>query len=103
MSSLILQQVRSRFAYLQPGQVFTVGDYAGKPKSSTWFFIEDLDRIRTFLKNRGVKMTPRFRGPRHIGHTHVESVNQTYFRGYSAAYGTCLKQDAKFFSIRIDQ
>lgn len=98
----IEQTLKSRFGHLVPGQVMVFSDknYVAKPRSSTFFFIEDLDRIRAFLKNQGFKMTPRFRGPRDTMYN-IDRNGKQYKRHEPLRQSVCLKEDAFFFTAYI--
>ena len=94
----IYETLRSNFSYIQPGEVATFNNYVGRPQNSTWFLIEDLDQVRLFLKRKGMTFTPRFRGPRSTVYN-VNSIGRQYYRSEFTRKSTCLKDDAKFFSV----
>ena len=95
----IFNTLRSKFAYIRPGQVIASDetDYVAKPKNSTWIWIEDLEKVRSYMKSQGLSFTPRFRGPR----TTVYNVanGKQYFRSENTRKSTCLKDEAKFFVV----
>lgn len=95
----IFNQLRSRFAHIVPGQVVVIDGYAGKPKNSTWYFIEDLDEVRAFMKRNGRVFTPRFRGPRQTVYNISRIDGKQYRRSECTRKSTCLKDEAKFFSV----
>lgn len=96
--SHVAQMLSKQFMNIRPGQVakFDGEFYVAKPRNSIWFRIEDLEEIRSILKNMGFKnFTPRFRGPRITAY----SCASGYRRSAETMRSVCLKEDAKFFTI----
>ena len=86
------------FPNLKPGQVFVVNQhYAGVPRESVFFFIEDLKRIRTYAARHGINIRVCYRGPR----PEWAWLNTGKFksRGVFNRRSTCLKSEAKFFTV----
>jgi len=93
-----LEQFKSRFAYIQPGQVLTFSDgYTAAPQNSTWFFIEDLEAVRSYARRARINFRPFFRGSRSRWHEDKNGIMR--MRPESAQQTWCLKADAKFFVI----
>lgn len=91
----LIQKLYRNFAYIKPGQVINQDcTYSAVPIKNNWFFIGDLENIRSFAKQNNFTLDIRFRGPR----SDYYDVKGKYRNAYARAHH-CMKTSARFFII----